>query len=123
MNPNFSVLIVGEAINICYLIELFFENFKVSCSSVNSLKSAKAVLKTFTPSLLILDNSLLDKEGIDFIGDLNKEFPEIRVVICIDDYHEVLAEGMDTIKYKTLKKPFILKSIKTILEESSLSHS
>ena len=123
MNPNLTVLIVGDGINICYLMELFFENYKVACSSVNSLKSAKAVLNNFTPSLLVLDDSLIDKDGIDFIGYFNQEFPCSRVVLCIDEHNEILAEGMETKKYQILKKPFILKSIKTILEEASLSHS
>ncbi len=66
MSKNISVLIVEDDIHICFLLETVFDGFQIHTKSVGSLNMAKKELEIYIPTLLLLDNSLPDGQGIDF---------------------------------------------------------
>lgn len=107
-------MIIDDDPDICSLFESFFRPLHISTISANTLKEAVLRLEQFVPALIILDNSLPDGKGIDFIKHLASNIPEAKVIICsADDLEEELKNRAAKV-HLILKKPFMYKELRSI---------
>jgi response regulator of citrate/malate metabolism len=60
---------------------------------------------------IILDNSLPDGKGIDFINYFKSNIPEVKIIVCsADDLEEELKRQAVNV-YSVIKKPFLFKEL------------
>lgn len=115
MKTCISALIIDDDPDICSILEAFFKSNHLSSISVNTLKEAAIKLNQHIFSFIILDNSLPDGKGIDFIKHLASNIPEAKVIICsADDLEEELKIRAAKV-HLILKKPFLFKEFAPIL--------
>jgi DNA-binding response OmpR family regulator len=100
------ILVVEDEGDICLLLELLLVDRRTVVDHVHNLRDAKEFLKQEQPTLVLLDNRLPDGLGIDFIGFLKEEYPQIKIIMItgVDGIAEdaVLATGAD----RFISKPF-----------------
>jgi DNA-binding response OmpR family regulator len=100
------ILVVEDEGDICLLLELLLVSRKTVVDHVHNLRDAKEFIHREQPTLVLLDNRLPDGLGIDFIGYLKQEYPEVKIIMItgVDGIAEdaVLATGAD----RFISKPF-----------------
>ena len=100
------ILVVEDEGDICLLLELLLGGRRMIVDHVHTLTDAKEFIAKEQPSVVLLDNRLPDGLGIDFIGYLKQEYPQIKIIMItgVDGIAEeaVLATGAD----KFITKPF-----------------
>lgn len=100
------ILVVEDEGDICLLLELLLAGRKTIIDHVHTLTDAREFIEREQPTLVLLDNRLPDGLGIDFIGYLKQEYPEIKIIMItgVDGIAEdaVLATGAD----RFISKPF-----------------
>ena len=100
------ILVVEDEGDICLLLELLLGSRKTIIDHVHTLSDAKESIAKEQPAVVLLDNRLPDGLGIDFIGYLKQEYPQIKIIMItgVDGIAEdaVLATGAD----KFITKPF-----------------
>ena len=100
------ILVIEDEGDICLLLELLLAGRKTVIDHVHTLRDAKEFLERERPTLVLLDNRLPDGLGIDFIGYLKQEYPQIKIIMItgVDGMAEdaVLATGAD----RFISKPF-----------------
>lgn len=119
-----KVLIVDDEPDICFLLGRILRKRNLLSDSANNLAQAAEAIRKAPPSLIFLDNSLPDGQGIDFIPYLKSHFPEIRVVMVTANDTEVdkkkaFQSGADDF----LGKPLSLDLINRTLDEITPLHN
>lgn len=115
MKTCISVLIIDDDPDICSLFESFFKPLHLSTISVNTLREAAIKLDKFIPAFIILDNSLPDGKGIDFINYIANNCPGVKIVVCSADNLEEELKSRATKVHLILKKPFMFKELLPIV--------
>src|ERR1700730_9259395 len=75
-----KVLIVDDEPDICYLFSRILLKRNLKPGYAKNLAEAFQSIQAAPPSLIFLDNSLPDGQGIDFIPFLKKNYPGTRVI-------------------------------------------
>lgn len=114
-----KVLIVEDEGDMCLLLNIMLTGKEMELDHVKSIAAAKHYLGSEKPSVVILDNKLPDGMGVDFIGYLKKNYPDIRIVM-ISGYSGAAKDiALDNGADKFLEKPFtkesLYKSVKELL--------
>ncbi len=109
-----EVLIVEDNPDIKLLLESVFDFYNISHSSVDTITLAKLKIENSIPKLIIMDNSLPDGKGLDFIDFLYEKFPCIKIILFTGDFIDI-----DTRKLKGnillyAQKPSIYPILETI---------
>ena len=81
------------------------------------------IYRAQTPELVITDLIMPEKEGIETIQDLRREFPETKIIAMtgresLTDY-DVFQVAREVGAVKTLKKPFKLDDLVAVVKELS----
>lgn len=77
-----KVLIVEDELFTQKLISEIITNLGNKCATASSVSEALALIKTFSPELIITDLDLgPGPTGIDLINKIDKEFPEIKLAV------------------------------------------
>jgi DNA-binding NarL/FixJ family response regulator len=77
-----KVLIVEDELFTQKLISEIITNLGNKCATASSVSGALALVKTFSPELIITDLDLgPGPTGIDLINKIDKDFPEIKLAI------------------------------------------
>ena len=101
-----KILVIEDEGDICLLLELLLAGRKTIIDHVHNLTDAREFIEREQPTLVLLDNRLPDGLGIDFIGFLKQEYPQIKIIMItgVDGMAEeaVLATGAD----RFISKPF-----------------
>jgi DNA-binding response OmpR family regulator len=113
-----KVLIVDDEPDICFLFGRILLKRDVKAGYANNLAEAIQSVQADPPSLIFLDNSLPDGEGVDLIPFLKQHFPQIRVVMVTAndtalDKKKAFQQGADDF----LGKPLSLALINRTLDE------
>jgi DNA-binding response OmpR family regulator len=113
------ILVVEDEGDICLLLELLLVDRRTVVDHVHNLWDAKEFLKQEQPTLVLLDNRLPDGLGIDFIGFLKEEYPQIKIIMITgaDGIAEeaVLATGADRFISKPFTQSILHESINFVL--------
>ena len=81
MHEKLKALIVDDEIDVCYLLSSILKYKDLQASYVNSISEAKRVLKEGRHSIIFLDNHLPDGFGMNFIGEIRKLDPDVKIVM------------------------------------------
>src|SRR5579863_10024164 len=113
------ILVVEDEGDICLLLELLLAGRNKVIDHVHTLTDAKDFIEREQPTLVLLDNRLPDGLGIDFIGYLKQEYPQIKIIMItgVDGMAEdaVLATGADRFISKPFTQEQLHQSINQVL--------
>jgi two-component system OmpR family response regulator len=113
------ILVIEDEGDICLILELLLVGRKTMVDHVHTLTDAKEYIEKEQPHLVLLDNRLPDGLGIDFIGFLKKEYPEIKIIMItgVDGIAKdaALATGADRFMSKPFTKTQLQESISQVL--------
>src|SRR5262245_18348334 len=117
IKEKLKALIVDDEIDVCYLLSSILKYKNLQSSYVNSISQAKRVLKEEHPSIIFLDNHLPDGFGINFIDEIRKINPDVKIVMITahdtnNDRNKAYEQGVD----QFIGKPFTRESILSAIE-------
>ena len=117
MLEKLKALIVDDEIDVCYLLSSILKFKNLQASYVNSIGEAKRVLKEGHHSIIFLDNHLPDGFGINFIQEIRKLDPDIKIVMITahdtnNDRNKAYELGVD----QFIGKPFTRETIVRTIE-------
>ena len=112
--------IVDDEIDVCYLLSSILKYKNLQASYVNSIGEAKRVLKEDRPSIIFLDNHLPDGFGINFIDEIKKINPHVKIVMITahdtnNDKYRAYEQGVDQFIGKPFTREMILKTIENLV--------
>jgi two-component system OmpR family response regulator len=114
-----KILIIEDEADMCLLLNIILTGKDIQLDHVKNISSAVSYLKTDNPSIVILDNKLPDGFGIDFIPEMKKANPNIKIIMIsgFNDAAKDLAieNGADIFLDKPFTKDQLFKSIKDLL--------
>jgi DNA-binding NtrC family response regulator len=110
-----KVLIIDDEIEICYLLAKLLKSRGIDTNFVYTLAEAKAILKTYVPSLIFLDNHLPDGLGIEFANYLKSNFPDTKIVI-ITGHDTMITKTFHDRASEIVIKPFTSEKIYSIID-------
>jgi two-component system, OmpR family, response regulator len=114
-----KILIVEDEADMCLLLNILLAGKEIKVDHVKSLSLAASYLTTFQPSIVILDNKLPDGFGVDFIPEMKKNYPDLKIIMisgfagAVQDV--ALDNGADIFLNKPFTKDQLFKSIKDLL--------
>ena len=117
MHEKLKALIVDDEIDVCYLLSSILKYKNLQASYVNSIDEAKRVLKGCHHSIIFLDNHLPDGLGMNFIDEIRKLDPQIKIVMITahdtnNDKDRAYELGVD----QFIGKPFTTETIFNAIE-------
>lgn len=117
MRTHITVLIIDDDPEICSLFEVVFSTYNATTISAKTLGEAQKMLDKFIPSCIVLDNSLPDGKGLDFMNYLLRTFPCTKVIFCSgDDFEtEIKRRGLNV--HAVLKKPFMINDLHALIKD------
>jgi DNA-binding response OmpR family regulator len=118
-NKTKKVLIIEDEGDMCLLLNIMLNGKEMELDHVKSLQTAEEYLQKEQPAVVILDNKLPDGFGIDFIGQIKKNFPSIKIIM-ISGYDGsakdvALENGADLFLEKPFTKDQLYQSIRSLM--------
>jgi DNA-binding response OmpR family regulator len=114
-----KILVVEDEADMSLLLEILLAAWGIKLDHVKSISSASEYLKSYSPSMIILDNKLPDGFGIDFIPEIKKVFPDLKIIMISglgDAAKDVaLDNGADIFLNKPFTKDQLFQSVKNLL--------
>lgn len=113
------ILIIDDEKDICFMLSNIIRNKSLKTTAVvHSIDEATNWLKTKKPSLIFLDNNLPDGKGVDYLPNLKRLLPEIKIIMITAydtpaDRRMALENGAD----EFIGKPFSGQSIFGVVEK------
>jgi two-component system, OmpR family, response regulator len=114
-----KILIVEDEADMCLLLNILLTGKDIQLDHVKTLGSAVSYLETDNPSIVILDNKLPDGFGMDYIPEMRKAHPNIKIIM-ISGFtgaakDVAMYNGADIFLNKPFTKEQLYKSIKDLL--------
>jgi two-component system, OmpR family, response regulator len=106
-----NALIIDDEIDICYFLTGILKKKEIPSLYVNSLFEAKAILKTYFPALVFLDNHLPDGLGLDFIAYIKDVSPHTSIVIITANDSVTMNKSCMANTIDFIRKPFTRERI------------
>lgn len=114
-----KVLIVEDEGDMCLLLNILLNGKEMELDHVKSLAGAEAYLQKEQPSVILLDNKLPDGFGVDFIAQIKKNYPNVKIIMISGFDGSVKDVALDNGADIYLEKPFsrdqLYGSIKSLL--------
>ena len=112
-----KILIVEDEADMCLLLNILLAGKNIKLDHVKSLSSAASYLASVQPALVILDNQLPDGLGIDYIPEIKKKHPDLKIIMISG-----LGEGARDVAIDNgadifLNKPFSKEQLYTSIKE------
>lgn len=116
-NKPKKVFIIEDEGDMCLLLNIMLQGKAIELDHAKSIAAAQEYLKKEQPSVIILDNKLPDGLGIDFVGYIKENYPDIKIVM-ISGYTPAakdiaLENGADLF----LEKPFTREQLYTSIQK------
>lgn len=120
MEEKLKALIVDDETDVCFLLSSILKNKNLQANFVNSISEAKRVLLEYNPSIIFLDNHLPDGFGINFIKEIRKHNPRIKIVMITaydtpNDRDKAYREGIDHFIGKPFSRDAIFNAIEDVI--------
>jgi DNA-binding NtrC family response regulator len=114
-----KVLIVDDEPDIRFLFSRILRKRNMETGYAKNLAEATVSIQADPPSLIFLDNSLPDGQGIDIIPYLKKNYPGTRVIVVTAndsavDMIKAFQQGADDFLGKPLSLEIINKTLDKI---------
>ncbi len=120
MEESLKALIVDDEIDMCYLLIDILKHKNLQASFVNTISDAKRVLQDENHSIVFLDNHLPDGFGINFIREIKKIHPRVKIVMISAhdtnmDREKAYFRGVDHFIGKPFTREMIFKTLDILL--------
>ena len=120
MHEKLKALIVDDEIDVCYLLSSILKYKNLQATYVNSINEAKRVLKEGRHSIIFLDNHLPDGFGINFIDEIRKLDPHVKIIMITahdtkNDRDKAYERGVDQFIGKPFTRETIFKAIERLV--------
>jgi two-component system OmpR family response regulator len=120
MEERLKALIVDDEVDMCYLLSDILKHKNLQASYVNTISDAKKVLLSENPSIIFLDNHLPDGFGVNFIEEIKKIHPHVKVVMITahdtpTDRDKAFFRGVDHFIGKPFTRETILKTLEILI--------
>lgn len=116
---NRNVLLIEDEGEMCLLLNLILDHEGLNIEHVKTLADADAYLERKLPALILLDNRLPDGFGLDYLSQLKKKYPWIKIIVIsgVDAAAGDLALeiGADAFLSKPFTKAELLTSVNALL--------
>ncbi len=106
MNVNDSILIIDDELQIRRLLEITLTAAGYKIITASNAKDGMLETATHHPSLVILDLSLPDIEGIDVLIKLREWFTKPIIILSVRNSEEDIVKALDNGANDYLTKPF-----------------
>src|SRR5215831_19456679 len=116
MEEKLKVLIVDDETDVCFLLSSILKHKNLQASYVNTIGEAKHVLMKDNPSIIFLDNHLPDGFGMNFIEEIKRIHPHIKIVMITAhdttaDKEKAYKKGVDSFIGKPFTRETIFKEL------------
>ena len=122
---NHRILVIDDERPILVTLEAFLQRHGYQVDTAPTASQGLKLLKTKSPSLVLLDLQLPDAEGLQTLDSIKNDSPEMPVIILTA--HDTLHNAIESIKrgaYHFISKPYapeeLLSLIEKALEKQSL---
>lgn len=118
---NFTVLIVDDEPDICFLLAGMLRQKKLIPVIANTLNEGMNKLRQERPVLLFMDIHLPDGSGLDAIRGVKKEFPLMKIIIMsafdgMIEKNKAYEAGADVFISKPLNHELIVNSVMKVMD-------
>jgi two-component system OmpR family response regulator len=114
-----KVLIVEDEGDMCLLLNILLNGKEMELDHVKNLTAAGEYLQNEQPSVIILDNKLPDGFGVDYISEIKKNYPNIRIIMIsgfdASAKDVALENGADIFLVKPFTRDQLYQAIKGLL--------
>jgi two-component system OmpR family response regulator len=114
-----KVLIVEDEGDMCLLLNILLNGKEMELDHVKNLTAAGEYLQNEQPSVIILDNKLPDGFGVDYISEIKKNYPNIRIIMIsgfdASAKDVALENGADIFLVKPFTRDQLYQAIKGFL--------
>ena len=114
-----KLLIVEDEPDMCLLLNILLDGKGIELDHVKTISSATTYLAADQPTVVILDNKLPDGFGVDYIPELKKTYPELKIIMISGFAGAVkdlaLENGADIFLNKPFTRDEIYQSIKQLI--------
>jgi len=112
-------LIIDDEPDIRELLEITLQRMKIECHCAEDLATARSLLNKYKFDLCLTDMKLPDGDGVEFVNELQTNFPQIPVAVI--SAHGSMDSAIQALKYGAfdfLTKPIDLKSLRSIVQSA-----
>ena len=85
MVTNNNILVVGNDMELCDALGKYLDRYGYNVKEAETSQMALSVISDNKPSIVIADSQLKDKDGVKFLETVREKFPEIQVIMIIDE--------------------------------------
>ena len=111
-----KMLVVEDQGEMCLILDLILSDRKFESEYVNNLLDADEYLQKNKPSLIFLDNKLPDGYGVDFISNVKKKYPKIKIIM-ISGFGTARDVALENGADVFLEKPFSLDNVNQAIDQ------
>ncbi|SRR6266498_4787045 len=120
MEEKLKALIVDDEVDVCYLLSSILNCKNLQASYVNSISEAKMVLMEDNPSIIFLDNHLPDGFGLNFIEEIKRLHPHVKIVMITahdtnNDRDKAYLKGVDFFIGKPFTREAIFRTLESLM--------
>lgn len=111
------VLVIDDEPDIRELLQITLQRMAIDSHCVADLKTARKLLKEHDFDLCLTDMRLPDGDGVEFVNEIQREFPQIPVAVITA--HGSIDSAIQALKYGAfdfLTKPVDLNSLRIIVQ-------
>ena len=112
-----KILIVEDEADMCLLLNILLAGKNIKLDHVKTLSSAASYLAADQPAIVILDNKLPDGLGIDYIPEIKKKHPNLKVIMISGMGEAAKDVAIDNGADIFLNKPFSKEQLYTSIKE------
>lgn len=112
-----KILIVEDEADMCLLLNILLAGKNFKLDHVKTLSSAASYLASDQPAIVILDNKLPDGLGIDYIPEIKKTHPNLKVIMISGLGEAAKDVAIDNGADIFLNKPFSKEQLYTSIKE------
>jgi two-component SAPR family response regulator len=125
MEEGVKALIVDDEQDVCFLLSSILKNKRLQTNCVNSIGEAKKILVKENPSIIFLDNHLPDGFGINFIEEIKKLRPAVKIVMITahdtkSDKDKAYLHGVDFFIGKPFTRDKVFNVIETLIDNGTM---
>jgi len=120
MEEEIKALIVDDELDVCFLLSSVLRNKNIWTNCVNSILDAKSALLDKDFSVVFLDNRLPDGLGLNFVEEIKRIRPGIKIIMITahdtkTDKEEAYQCGVDLFIGKPFNRDIIYNSLKMLI--------
>jgi DNA-binding NtrC family response regulator len=116
---NHRILIIDDERPILMTLEALLERHGYQVDTAPTASQGLKLLKSKSPSLVLLDLQLPDADGLETLDRIKTELPEIQVIILTA--HDSLNNAIESIKrgaYHFISKPYAPEELLSLVEKA-----